>query len=142
VLADPDGVSEFSSTFVGVAFDRNRPSTPGSVRYRVGNGQNGYRTDSEISHTSLPFRVTEGEYEIVVDHDVENRVLKRIQINSTDLTALFSVDDRKQRIPRGRFGIRASMDPVGSSIRLQQFYWYYRVEDITREMLPKTPRTK
>jgi hypothetical protein len=142
LLGDAEGAREFNSTFVGVAFDQNRSNAPGSVRYRVGNGRNGYQTNSEISDRSLPFRVTEGEYEIVVDHDVESNLLKRIQINGEDLTGLFSVSDREQRIARGLFGIRASMDPLGSGIRLQQFYWYYRVEDIAREMLPKTPRTK
>ena len=132
ILGEPNGLMEFNSTFIGVAFDRNRAATPGSVRYRVGNGHDGYRTNSEIPDTSLPFRVTEGEYEIVVDHDVKNNILKRIQINGKDLTGSFSLDDRKQRIARGLFGIRTAMDPLDSVVTLQQFYWYYRVEDITR----------
>ena len=130
ILGDPKGVTEFNSTFIGVAFDRNRSSTPGSVRYRVGNGQNAYKTNSEVPDTALPFRVREGEHEIIVDHDVKNSVLKRIQIDGKDLTESFSLADRKQRVSRGLFGIRASMDPIGSGVRLQQFYWYYRVEDI------------
>ena len=130
ILGDPKGLTEFNSTFIGVAFDRNRVGNPGSVRYRVGNGQNAYKTNSEIPDTALPFRVTEGEHEIVVDHDVKNSVLKRIQIDGKDLTESFSLADRKQRVSRGLFGIRASMDPIGSGVRLQQFYWYYRVEDI------------
>ena len=30
----------------------------------------------------LPFKITEGEYEIVVEHDVVNNVLSRMQINA------------------------------------------------------------
>ena len=131
VLGDTKETTEFSSTFVGVAFDQNRSSSPGSVRFRIGNGRNGYQTNSEISDTSLPFRVTEGEYEIVVDHDIENNVLKRIQINGYDLTGFFAIDDRKQRMPKGFFGISAAMDPLGSGVRLQQFYWFYRVETMS-----------
>lgn len=132
ILGDPRGVTEYNSTFIGIGFDRNRPGTPGSVRYRIGNGQNGYRTNSEIPDTSLPFRVTEGEYEIIVDHDVKNDLLTRIQINGQILTEAFSVSDRKPGKPRGVFGIRTSMDPLDSGVTLQQFYWYYRVQDITR----------
>jgi len=132
ILGESKGPTEFNSTFIGVAFDRNRAATPGSVRYRVGNGQNGYKTNLEISDTVLPFRVTEGEYEIMVDHDLKSNLLKRIQINGKDLTGWFSLGDRKQRIARGLFGIRASMDPLGSGVSLQQFYWYHRVEDIAR----------
>src|SRR5262249_6301156 len=53
ILGDPKGVTEFNSTFIGVAFDRNRRGNPGSVRYRVGNGQNAYKTNSEIPDTEL-----------------------------------------------------------------------------------------
>ncbi len=132
ILGEPSGLTEFNSTFIGVAFDRSRAVTPGSVRYRVGNGRNGYKIESQIPDTSLSFRVTEGEHEIVVDHDVKNNILKRIQINGNDLTGSFGLSNRKQRVARGLFGIRASMDPLDSGVRLQQFYWYYRVEDITR----------
>ena len=117
--------------------------TPGSVRYRVGNGQNGYRPEIQIPDTSLPFRVTEGEHEIVVDHDVENKVVKRIQINGEDLTGLFSVGDRKQRIARGLFGISASMDPLGYRHQVAAVLLVLSCEDIASggEMLRKTPRT-
>jgi hypothetical protein len=136
IIGEPTGPTEFNSTFVGIAFDRNRAVTSGSVRYRVGDGRNGYKTNTEIPDTSLPFKVTEGEHEIVVDHDVKNNVLKRIVINGQDLTGRFSISDRKQRIARGLFGIRASVDPLHSGVRLQQFYWYYRVEDIARIEAP------
>ena len=96
--------------------------------YRVGNGRDGYRTNSEIPDTSLPFKVTEGEYEIIVEHDVSENMLSRIQINGVDITDHWTLSDRKQRIAHGFFGIRASMDAHGSGVRLQQFYWYYRVE--------------
>jgi len=132
ILGEPKGPTEFNSTFIGVAFDRSRTGTSGFVRYRVGNGQNGYKTDSEIPDTFLPLRVTEGEHEITVDHDVRNNLLTRIQINGADITGHVALSDRKQRIRRGLFGIRGLMDPLGSGVRLQQFYWYYRVEDLAR----------
>jgi hypothetical protein len=132
ILGDPNGVTEFSSTFVGIAIDRNRTATPGFVKYRVGSGKTGYKVHKEIPDTLLPFQVREGEHEIVVDHDVKNNVLKRIRINGRDLTAMFSVNERQQRLDRGFFGIRAFIDPLESGVRLQQFYWYYRVEDIAR----------
>jgi hypothetical protein len=131
ILAQAAGAAEFSSTFIGLAFDRSRAETPGWVRYRVGNGRDGYRTNSEIPDISLPFRLTEGEYEIIVDHDVKTNFLQRIQINGKDITQSFTPADRKQVIPRGLFGIHSSMDPLGSGVSLQQFYWYYRVEDIS-----------
>lgn len=131
ILGEPTGPTEFNSTFIGVAFDRTRTETPGWVGYRVGNGKNGYRTNSEMPDSSLPFRVTEGEYEIIVDHDIGNNVLRRIQINGKDITGYFTAGDRRQRVPRGLFGIRASMDSLGSGVNLQQFYWHYRVEDIS-----------
>jgi hypothetical protein len=133
VLGGSNGPTEFSSTFIGVAFDRSRTETSGWVRYRVGNGADGYRTNFEIPDTVLPFRVTEGEYEIVVDHNVKDNVLEKVRINGEDITGSFSLDDRKQRLRRGLFGIRASIDPLGSGVTLQQFYWYYRVEDIAPE---------
>jgi hypothetical protein len=100
------------------------------VKYRVGDGRAGYRTDAEIPDTLLPFAVTEGEHEIIVEHDVVDNMLSRIQINGTDITGHWPIADRKQRISRGLFGIRASMDAHRSGVRLQQFYWYYRVEAI------------
>jgi hypothetical protein len=131
ILAEATGATEFSSTFVGIAFDRSRPETPGWVRYRVGNGQGSYRTNVKIPDSSLPFKITEGEYEIIVDHDLKNNVLQRIQINSADITKLFNSGHRKQRVSRGLFGIRSNMDSLDSGVSLQQFYWYYRVEDLS-----------
>jgi hypothetical protein len=132
LLSEPAMVNEFHSTFVGVAYDRSRRETPGWVKYRVGNGRDGYRTNSEIPDTSLPFKVTEGEYEIIVEHDVGANMLSRIQINGVDITGHWAPPDRRQRISRGWFGIRALIDAHGSGVRLQQFYWYYRVEEDRR----------
>lgn len=131
ILARATGAAEFSSTFIGLAFDRSRAETPGWVRYRVGNGRNGYRTNAEIPDTSLPFTISEGEHEIIVDHDVQTNFLQRIQVNGKDITRSFNPTDRRQVSARGLFGMRASMDSLGSGISLQQFYWYYRVEDIS-----------
>ena len=132
ILGAPVEATEFNSTFIGVAYDMSREETPGWVMYRVGNGRDGYRTNSEIPDTSLPFNVTEGEYEIIVEHDVGENMLSRIQINGVDITGHWAPPDRRQRISRGWFGIRALIDAFGSAVRLQQFYWYYRVEDDQR----------
>jgi len=132
ILGEATGPTDFNSTFIGIAFDRSRRETPGWVKYRVGNGRNGHKTNVEIPDTSLPFQVTEGEYEIIVDHNVTDNVLEKVRINGEDITESFSLDDRKQRLRRGLFGIRASIDPLGSGVTLQQFYWYYRVEAIAR----------
>ena len=131
ILSEPAGSNEFQSTFVGVAYDRSRVQTPGWVKYRVGNGRDGYRTDSEVPDTALPFRITEGEHELIVEHDIDNNILSRIQLNDADLTNYWGPLDRQQRISHGRFGIHALMDAYDSGVSLQQFYWYYRVEDIS-----------
>jgi hypothetical protein len=101
------------------------------VKYRVGDGTNWYRTNIEIPDTALPFKIAEGEYEIVVDHDVRGNSLSQLQINGADITGHVALSDRKQRIRRGLFGVRSSMDPLGSGVDLQQFYWHYRVEEIS-----------
>lgn len=126
--------TDFSSTFVGVALDQGLRTPSGWVRYRVGNGRDGYRTSVDIAETSLPFHVTEGEHQLVVDHNIKENLLERIQINGNDITGLISPGDRKQRVSRGAFGIRAFMDPLSSGVRLKQFYWYYRVEDLARTL--------
>ena len=36
ILGALSGITEFNSTFIGVAYDRSRTDTPGRVRYRVG----------------------------------------------------------------------------------------------------------
>jgi hypothetical protein len=49
-----------------------------------------------------------------------------------DITGHWAPSDRRQRIARGLFGIRALMDAHGSGVPLQQFYWYYRVDEDQR----------
>jgi hypothetical protein len=129
ILGGLDETTEFKATFIGVAYDKSRLATPGWVIYRVGNGRDGYRTNSEIPDTQLPFEITEGEYEVVAVHDVGSNMLTQIRINGVDITGYWPPSERQQRVPHGLFGIRALMDAHGSGVRLQQFYWYYRVED-------------
>jgi hypothetical protein len=126
ILAEPLKTNEFNSTFVGIAFDGNRKETRGRLIYRVGDGAGGYRTDLEVSDTSLPFKITEGEFEIVVDHDVTANLLTRITVNGVDVTNRWSSKDRRQRIAQGLFGIRGAINKTG----LRQFFWYYRVEEL------------
>jgi hypothetical protein len=133
ILGDPDQPSEFNSTFVGVAFDSSRRDTPGWVRYRVGNTQDGYRTNAEIPDTLLPFKITEGEHELVVEHDIDSSMLKHIRINGEDITTYWTPSDRRQPVSHGVYGLRALMDAHGSGVSLQQFYWYYRVEEVSSQ---------
>jgi hypothetical protein len=128
LLADPSRPSEFNSTFLGVQFDSSRPETMGRLIYRVGNGDEGYRTKTEVPDTTLPFKITEGEFEIIVEHDVVKNVLRLIKINGADVTDRWSLQDRTQRISLGRFGIRSLIHNTNPHVSLQQFYWYYRVE--------------
>lgn len=130
LLGEPNGVTEFTSTFVGVAFDATHPETSGGVILRVGDGARAFRTDHRLPETMLPFKVTEGEYKIIVDHDITQNTLRQIQINDVDLTHHFPPASPRQRLARGLFGIRSSMDPQSSGVTLQQFYWYYQVEII------------
>jgi hypothetical protein len=129
ILSGPDEMTEFNATFIGVAYDRSRLDTPGWVRYRVGNGRDGYRTNSEVPDTKFPFKVTAGEYEVIVVHDIGSNTLTQIRINGEDITGYWPPSDRQQRVSQGVFGIRALMDAHGSGVRLQQYYWCYRVED-------------
>jgi hypothetical protein len=130
LLADPSGASEFNSTFVGVRFDSSQSETMGSLIYTVGNGQDGYRSRIELADTNLPFKITEGEYEIIVEHDPAKNILKRVRINGIDVTDRLSPWDRIQRVSRGRFGIRSAIHNTNPRVNLQQFYWYYRVETV------------
>jgi hypothetical protein len=131
ILGELSGITDFNSTFIGVAYDRSRTDAPGRVSYRVGNGRDGYRTDSDIPDQIFPFEISAGEYEIIVEHNIADNILSRVLINGVDITDSWPPAARRQRIPRGLFGIRASMDPFGSQVPLQQFYWFYRVEDIS-----------
>ncbi len=128
ILGELNGLTDFNSTFLGIAFDSQAPDTLGYVILRVGNGTDGFRTDLNISDILLPFKITEGEYAMSVDHDVGNNVLKRIQINGFDITNIFPPTSLHQRVQKGVFGVRSTSDPRRSGVPLQQFYWYYRVE--------------
>jgi hypothetical protein len=130
ILGEANAPTDFTSTFIGIAFDRQARDTFGSVILRVGNGTEGFGTDLKISDTVLPFKITEGEHAVSVDHDVESNMLRRVQINGFDITNIFPPSSLKQRIPRGVFGIRSALDPQSSGVNLRQFYWYYRVEAI------------
>ncbi len=128
LLTDPAQPSEFHSTFVGVAFDRQRAESQGRLVYRVGNGQGGYRTDREVADAEFSLTIAAGEYELIVEHDVAQNVLTSIHINGVDVTNAWSLEDRTQRQTRGLYGIRSAMSHASSRVPLQQFYWYYRVE--------------
>lgn len=126
LLAEPSEPTDFNSTFLGVGFDERREASKGRLIFRVGDGKRAYRTNLEIPETNLPFKITEGEFEIVLDHDVGANVLTRIMVNGVDVTNRWSAKDRTQRIYQGLFGIRSGM--TGGKSTLRQYYWYYRVE--------------
>jgi hypothetical protein len=130
ILADPQGPTEFNSTFVGVGLDSRDPEALGRLIYRVGDGRVGYRTNLAIPDTALPFKVTEGEFEIIVDHDVATNVLRRMRVNGIDVTDQWALQDRRQHLRQGRFGLRSMLNTPLSKVRLRQFYWYYRVEKL------------
>jgi hypothetical protein len=128
ILGEPSGLTEFNSTFIGVAFDATHPETSGWIVLRIGDGADAFRTDRRLPDTMLPFKVAEGEYKMSVEHDIEQNRLRRIKINDVDITHYFTTPNLVQRLTRGSFGIRSSIDPKDSDVRLQQFYWYYQVE--------------
>ena len=132
LLANSLEPSDSSATFVGVRFDSSRSEARGSVIYRVGNGRDGYRTQIELADTSLPFKIVEGEYEIIVEHDVGKNALTRVQINGVDVAGRWSVGDQRQRVSRGRFGVRSAIHNTNPRVNLRQFYWYYRVEQLAK----------
>jgi hypothetical protein len=131
MLADPAKPNEFNSTFVGVAVDSGRSETIGWLIYRVGNGNQEYRTNLEIPDTALPFKIREGEFEVIVEHDVTKNLLRQIRVNGVDVTEKYPLKDRTQRISQGLFGIRSAIDNTNPRASLKQFYWYYRVEALT-----------
>jgi hypothetical protein len=128
LLVDPNEATEFRHTFVGIAFDSTRSATMGWLVYRVGDGKGGYRTDKLIPDTAFPLRITAGEHELIVEHDVAQNVLRSIRVNGVDVTHAWTLDERSQRLRSGRFGIRSAMHTPSSRVTLQQFYWYYRVD--------------
>ena len=129
LLAEP-AMHGFNATFVGVQFDSRRAETKGRLIYRVGDGRGQYRINAEVPDTLLPFKITEGEFEVVAEHDVTKNVLRRIVVNGVDVTDRWSLQDRTQRIPRGLFGIRSVIHNTNARVSLEQFYWYYRVESV------------
>jgi len=141
ILADPAEPSDASSVFVGIAFEAGHPETPGWMKLRVGDGMDGFRTQLDIPDTLLPFRVTAGEYEIIIEHALEENRLTRVCVNGTDVTDLIPPARRTPPRAQGAFGIRARMDAQDSGVRLQQFYWYYRVEEISnaQDSTPSDP---
>ncbi|MGH8056675.1 MAG: hypothetical protein ACREOH_05485, partial [Candidatus Entotheonellia bacterium] len=131
ILADPAEPTDASSTFVGIAFEAGHPETRGWMKLRVGDGMDGFRAKLEIPDTLLPFRITEGEYEIIVEHAVAENRITRVCVNGADVTDLIPPARRTPPHAQGAFGIRARMDARDSGVRLQQFYWYYRVEEVS-----------
>jgi hypothetical protein len=132
LLANSSEPSDFNSTFVGVRFDSSRPEKAGSVFYRVGNGRDGYRTQIELADTALPFKIVEGEYEIIVEHDVAKNALTRVLVNGVDIAQRWPLQERRQQVSRGRFGIRSAIHNTNPRVNLRQFYWYYRVEQLAK----------
>lgn len=130
LLADQSEPTEYNSTFVGVSFDSSRSDTMGWLIYRVGDGKDGYRTNLEVPDTVLPFKITEGEFEIIVDHDVGNNCLSQIKVNEVDVTDQLPLQVLRQRKQRGLFGIRSIINNTNPKVNLQQFYWSYRVENL------------
>jgi hypothetical protein len=126
LLAQPSEPTDSNSTFVGVGFDERGEPSKGRLIYRVGDGKRAYRANLDIPETTLPFRITEGEFEIELDHDVRANELTRITVNGVNVTNRWSANDRVQRIRQGLFGVRSSMTPGKSTLR--QFYWHYRVD--------------
>lgn len=102
----------------------------GRLIYRVGGGKDGYRTNIEIPDYELPFKITEGEYEIIVDHDVAKNVLTSIKVNGIDVADQLALKERIQRVSQGGFDIRSAINNTTCGVSLQQFYWYYRVEKV------------
>ena len=107
------------------------PGAKGALVYRVGNGKKGFRTRADIPDASLPLRIAEGEYEIVVEHDVSRNILRRIQINGIDLTNRWSAAERTPRMAHGRFGLRSAITNDSRRADVRQYYWFYRVERLT-----------
>jgi hypothetical protein len=130
ILANPQEPTEFNSTFVGIGLNSSHPEVLGWLIYRVGDGKAGYRTNLAIPDTALPFKVTEGEFEIIVVHDVATNVLRQILVNGVDVTDQWPLQDRRQDLKQGLFGIRSTMNSTLSEVSLRQFYWYYTVEKL------------
>ena len=124
LLANPQRPNDDTGTFVGVVVGRRsgvavRSGNPGLERRSV-----------IISAGELPFDLVAGEYEILVEHDVTANFLRRIAVNGYDISSRVATEVRRPPHNRGRFGIRAVLDPMGSTVALAQFFWFYRVDKI------------
>jgi len=86
LLANITETGKLDATFVGVALDSSRPETTGCMIYRVDDGKGGHRTNLEIPDTALPVSITEGEFEIIVEHDVSKNLIRNIKINGVNVT--------------------------------------------------------
>ena len=122
ILADPLRPTDFNSTFVGVGIDSSHPDALGRLIYRVGDGKAGDRTNLAIPDAALPFKITEGEFEVILEHDVAANILRQIRVNGVDVTEQWALQDRRQRLWQGRFGIRGTVNSLLSKVRLRQFY--------------------
>lgn len=130
LLANVTETGKLDATFVGVALDSSRPETVGRMIYRVDDGKGGYSTNLEIPDTALPISITEGEFEIIVEHDVTKNLIRNIKINGVNVIDHIKPLDLMQRNRQGFFGIQSVINNKNSGVRLKQFYWYYRVEKI------------
>jgi hypothetical protein len=80
---------------------------------------------------SLVFRIDLPDgYEIIVEHDVAKNALRRVRVNGVDVAERWSFEHRRQKVSRGRFGVRSAIHNTNPLVNLQQFYWYYRVEQL------------
>jgi hypothetical protein len=128
ILAEPSGTTEFNSTFIGIGIDGDNPTTMGRLIYRVGDGDKGYKVNRETPDSDLPFKIREGEYEIIVHHNIEENLLKQVIINGIDISKQLLSQESIQSLSQGLFGIRAAIRNPETSINLKQYYWYYRVD--------------
>ncbi len=138
ILGPPGPPVERGFTFVGVGLGPAGSSS--GVIVRVGDGGRGHRAEARIPDARLPARLTAGEHEIVVVHDVGRGRLDRVQVDGADVTALLPEACRIPPRRLGRFGLRAAMDPGGAGVTLQQFYWSYRVERLAGSARGHDPR--
>jgi hypothetical protein len=128
LLAAPEPRTEFNSTFFGVSYKHERSGQIGSLIYRVGDGKDGHVVDVEIPDSSLPFTISEGEYEIVVEYDLDRKTIAAIRVNGVDVTDRLPAASLTQTVENGMFGIRSLIRGNDPDLNLQQFYWYYQVD--------------
>jgi hypothetical protein len=141
LLGDPRHPSEVSGTFVGILLDGDATGSGGSVTYRVGNGNGGYRTDVGIPETSLPFPLSEGEHEIVVEHDADAGALTSVRVNDVEIGGQLPPGSLVQERSAGLFGVGGAMVPGRSGVALRQHFWYYKVESLPSRNRPGGARS-